>query len=250
MWNRKYYSLLAIALLMQWPVCVRLCCAQAPLSEKTEGKQQSTWESSHSRPALSRLALALRDFDDANGHLPHQAIRSVEGTPLLSWRVAILPFIGQADLYQNFRLNESWDSKHNHPLISSMPAVFKSEVARDALPDGAAGKTQIVLPVMDGSLWHSNDRMPPRITHVTDGTAYTMGLMVAPPNQAVVWTKPEDFQIKNPHEIFGDRDHCPIATLDGGFFQLSKLATAEDIRSLLTNNAGDVVQWSKLLQAK
>ncbi len=59
MWNRKYYSLLAITLLMQWPVCVRLCCAQAPLSEKTEGKQRSTWESSHSRPVLSRLVLSI-----------------------------------------------------------------------------------------------------------------------------------------------------------------------------------------------
>jgi hypothetical protein len=248
--NRKFCHLLAISLLVQWPVCSMLCRAQAPPPEGTEAKQQSSWESSHSRPALSRLVLALRDFDDANGHLPHRAIRSEEGTPLLSWRVAILPFIGQADLYKEFRLDESWDSDHNHALISSMPAVFKTEIHGDVLPNGPVGKTQTLLPVMDGSLWHGDDAMPPRITQVKDGTAYTMGLLIAPPAQAVTWTRPVDFQIKNPHEIFGDRDHCPIATLDGGFFQISKLATAEEISNLLTNDAGDVVQWNKLLQAK
>src|SRR5262249_29159759 len=44
--------------------------------------------------------------------------------PLLSWRVAILPYIGQRALYQRFRLNEPWDSKHNKKLLAQMPKVF------------------------------------------------------------------------------------------------------------------------------
>ena len=75
------------------------------------------------------------------------------------------------------------------------------------------GMDAVLLLLDDGSLWHGDDSRPPRINDVTDGTAYTMGLLVAPPGADVVWTKPEDFPMKKPHEMFGDRTKCLVATV-------------------------------------
>ena len=45
----------------------------------------------------------------------------------LSWRVYLLPFVDQAQLYNQFNMDEDWDSPHNKALIEQMPDVFKVE---------------------------------------------------------------------------------------------------------------------------
>jgi hypothetical protein len=76
------------------------------------------------RKQLRTLGQALANYNDAYGHLLPPAIVSQGGKPLLSWRVAILPFIEQDALYKQFHLDEPWDSPHNRKLIAHMPAVF------------------------------------------------------------------------------------------------------------------------------
>jgi hypothetical protein len=56
----------------------------------------------------------------------------------LSWRVALLPALGEEDLYKQFKLNEPWDSEHNKQLIAKMPKVFASPGK-----DAGVGKTYL-----------------------------------------------------------------------------------------------------------
>ena len=42
-----------------------------------------------------------------------------------SWRVLILPYIGHQKLFDEYRLDEAWDSKHNQKVTSNMPDVFR-----------------------------------------------------------------------------------------------------------------------------
>jgi len=69
--------------------------------------------------------MAMHDYAEANNNhrFPAQALRSKEGIPLLSWRVAILPYIGQKALYEQFRLDEPWNSEHNGKLLERIPDV-------------------------------------------------------------------------------------------------------------------------------
>src|SRR5688572_26323646 len=53
---------------------------------------------------LRRIAVALHNYYDVNGCFPPPAITSTDG-PLLSWRVLILPYLDESDLYNQFRLN-------------------------------------------------------------------------------------------------------------------------------------------------
>src|SRR5262245_11036025 len=65
---------------------------------------------------LKQIGLALHNYHDTYGKLPPAAICDKAGKPLLSWRVAILPFIEQNALYKQFKLDEPWDSEHNKKL--------------------------------------------------------------------------------------------------------------------------------------
>lgn len=48
------------------------------------------------------------------------------GRTLVSWRVHLLPYLGHADLYEQFKLDEPWDSSNNLPLLDKMPDIFRS----------------------------------------------------------------------------------------------------------------------------
>ena len=62
---------------------------------------------------LKQLGLAFHNYLSANNAFPKAAITDKQGKPLLSWRVAILPYIDQRDLYNKFKLDKPWDSPHN-----------------------------------------------------------------------------------------------------------------------------------------
>ena len=70
------------------------------------------------------IMIAMWNFESANKHLPPAAICDKNGKPLLSWRVAILPYLDENKLYKQFHLDEPWDSPHNLPLAAKMPDIY------------------------------------------------------------------------------------------------------------------------------
>lgn len=80
------------------------------------------------RTAVQRMhavAKAWHEYHDANHFFPAGVV-GPGGTAGLSWRVQLLPHLGQGDLYKQFKLNEPWDSEHNKKLVEQMPDVFAS----------------------------------------------------------------------------------------------------------------------------
>jgi len=127
------------------------------------------------------------------------AIVDKDGRPLLSWRVAILPYIDEQALYQQFHLNEPWDSEHNRKLIPQMPAIFLCPSTPLALTDG---KTTYQAATGPGTAFGdakplSRPAQGARLAGVTaafpDGLSKTIVLLEMAPGDAVPWTKPEDF---------------------------------------------------------
>ena len=128
---------------------------------------------------------ALFEYDMKKGHLPPAAILSPEGKPLLSWRVALLPYLGKQDLYDRFKLDEAWDSPHNLPLLKEIPDAYRI-LRGDVL---AKDRTYCQVLVGPGTAFEG-----PRGLSLTadfpDGGGNTI-LAVEAAN-AVPWTKPED----------------------------------------------------------
>jgi len=62
---------------------------------------------------LRRIVLAMLLYERDHGTLPPAFTIDNRGRPLHSWRALLLPYLGQRDLYDQIRLEEPWDSKHN-----------------------------------------------------------------------------------------------------------------------------------------
>ena len=75
----------------------------------------------------STLALALLAYEADHGVLPPAFTADANGAPLHSWRVLILPYLGEAEreLYGKLRLDEPWDSEANRAFHGQAPEVFR-----------------------------------------------------------------------------------------------------------------------------
>lgn len=62
---------------------------------------------------LHRITLAMLLYERDHGTLPPAITVGADGKRLHSWRVVLLPYIGQQALYGKIRLDEPWDSEHN-----------------------------------------------------------------------------------------------------------------------------------------
>jgi hypothetical protein len=133
---------------------------------------------------LKFMSLAMHNFTAMNGgRLPAAAIRK-GGKALLSWRVAILPYLEQFALYERFRLDEAWDSPHNASLLKEMPRAYAPVAYKDATPYG----TYYQGLVGPGALFDGEEGT--RIADFIDMARPT--LMVVEAAHPVPWTKPED----------------------------------------------------------
>jgi hypothetical protein len=141
------------------------------------------------------------------------AICDANGHKLLSWRVRILPYLGQNALYKKFHLNEPWDSPHNVQLIAEMPDAFVA-------PDGDSrldkqGKTRFLAISGDETVFGKNDIMP--YSHIPKGPSRTLWLVVVDADQAVEWTKPQEwrFDPNSPFHGIGKSGRIAVGVCDG-----------------------------------
>ena len=148
--------------------------------------------------ALDQLGKVFTRYSRENKHFP-AAILADDGTPLLSWRVAILPYLGDQfkALYDQFRLNEPWNSDNNIKLLDKIPALFASSSQEP-------NKTQFLIFNSPGTPF---GRAPQglKLQDVEDPYK-TFSVVYASPQNAIEWTKPENFVFNPsiPSDSFGD----------------------------------------------
>jgi hypothetical protein len=130
---------------------------------------------------LEQLAKALQQYQEKHGHFPPAAVHAKDGTALLSWRVLLLPYLGEEKLFQQFKLDEPWDGPHNRKLIGKMPKVFRGA-------DAEGPTTCYQAFVGPGAAFEGKTGL--RRTDFKDDPART--ILIAEATVAVPWTKPED----------------------------------------------------------
>jgi len=186
---------------------------------------------------LQQIGLAMVGYYDRFKHFPSPASHDPGGRPLLSWRVHILPYLGEDQLYRRFRLDEPLDSPHNKALIEKMPAVFRSPVSK-----AAGGLTNYLVPVGNGALY-SSMKDQPTLKDITHGTSQTIMMIEVDDAHAVIWTKPEDlpFDPQDPKKGFSAayEGGYPVGMCDGSARILPKKIDAKDLKALFTRAAGD-----------
>ncbi|MBL8851368.1 MAG: DUF1559 domain-containing protein [Planctomycetaceae bacterium] len=201
-----------------------------------------------SQVALRQMMVAMYNYNDTFNQLPMEryfygdgAAFDANGNPELSWRVHLLPFLDQGALYSQFNLTEPWDSPHNLPLLDQMPEIFRSRGLTDAT--NLTGFQIVTGPTAYNTHILGNRRL----YSITDGTSNTIGIIETPPELAVPWTKPDDFEF-NPADPFADiraliTDYLAVAMLDGSVRSLHPLIAPADAAALITWRSGDTSHY-------
>lgn len=195
--------------------------------------------SAQSSNNLKQIALAMHNYESANGTFPAAAITDKDGKPLLSWRVSILPYIEQSTLYSQFKMNEPWDSENNKKLIAQMPRIY-------ALPGTSKpGATATYYRVFVGNGAGFDLDKGVKIPSVTDGTSNT--LMVATAADPVTWTKPDEIAFDPEQDMnaflgFKHPAGCYVALFDGSVRRLPKKLDRGTLNGVITRAGGEVVQ--------
>jgi RNA polymerase sigma factor (sigma-70 family) len=186
---------------------------------------------------LKQIVLAVHNLADNNAQhsLPPVAIRK-DGKALLSWRVALLPYLAEGELYNKFHRDEPWDSPHNKALVEQMPQVYapvidKGDPKGSTYYQGFFGRGAI----FDGDVGTT-------FPGITDGAANT--LMVVEAATAVPWTKPEDIPVdpdKPVPKLGGLFERgFNAAFVDGSVYFIAKTINERLLRALITRNGGEV----------
>lgn len=160
--------------------------------------------------------------------------------PWLSWRVHLLPFLEEQTLYEQFRLEEPWDSQHNKKLIEKMPAIYRSPVN-----DVPQGRTTFLAPVSKYSAI-SNDSRGIRFTDLRDGASKTILFVEVKPECAVTWTKPQDinFDARNPMRCLDTKQGFTAVFCDGSVHRIPGDIDPDTLRKLVDRRDGEVVTTS------
>jgi hypothetical protein len=157
--------------------------------------------------------------------LPPPAIYSKDGKPLLSWRVALLPYMEQQPLYQQFHLDEPWDSSHNLTLVARMPRVYGEG---DKELDGA-GKTRLRIFVSSQrselqSPFIIGDKKGTSYDRIKDGASSTVAVIEMA--ETTIWTRPDEpeFVAGQPLPALGnpDRDQRVFVLYADGVVQIHR----------------------------
>ncbi|MEX0641232.1 MAG: DUF1559 domain-containing protein [Pirellulales bacterium] len=188
---------------------------------------------------MKQISLGLLSYESTHRSFPAPGGGGEGEGAQLSWRVHILPSMGEDALYKQFHLDEPWDSEHNRALISQMPAGFQNPNG-----DPSPGKTNYLLVRGAGTAFPKADTGP-TMQDFVDGLSNTIMLIEADPDQAVEWTKPDDWQFdpNDPMRDLGNLRHYGFlaAFADGSVQFIPSDTEPEVVKAMITNNGQEQV---------
>jgi beta-lactamase regulating signal transducer with metallopeptidase domain len=190
---------------------------------------------------LKQLALAMHNFADVNKSFPSAVLYGSDGKPPHSWRVAILPYLDQAQLYNQYKFDEPWDSANNKQVLAKMPAVFRDP---NDPPDSISSSYYGL--VGPSTIFPGKEGTP--IVQILDGTSNTIMLVEA--KRDIPWTKPEDIPYADdkPLPKLGGHyaDIFIAAMCDGSVRAYSQKIDQQLLRALITRAGNEVIDFQQL----
>ena len=194
---------------------------------------------------LKQIGLALHNYHDTHRCFPPAVITDEDGRPMRSWRVAILPFMEERVLYDQYDFNEAWDDPSNSMLADMMPQIFRcpSDV------QSGLGETSYVMVTGEGTAGGE----PNEAVHFrdfVDGTSNTI-IVVEVTGAGIPWMEPRDLTID---EILGGINNpsgtgicschsggAVVLLADGSVHFLADSIDPEVLKGLLTRDGQEMV---------
>ncbi len=218
---------------------------------------------------LKQIGLAMHNFHAVTNHFPPAVVFGPDGKPWHSWRVLLLPYLGENELYNQYDFTQPWDSPRNRALIDKMPPIYRDPQNTDATGSSThyaalVGERTAFSPrgtritiangTASGDLYNGSS-----IVQVTDGTSNTIAIAPVDPARKIPWTKPEDIKVGpdfpglgRPGGIFaptkiGGSGVAPVLFLDGSVRPLSDRTDLATLRGMTTMNGGEIIASNKVI---
>jgi hypothetical protein len=205
---------------------------------------------------LKNSALGMHNYHDVFNMFPVAFGTDrfgADGKPNLSWRVHLLPWLEMSPLYEQFHLDEPWDSPHNIQLLPKMPQIFRSigdaadsSVTRFQVFTG----TEALFENKATSTHQGPKLLGPNYREMTDGTSNTILVVEADQSRAVPWTKPDDLEF-DPNDPLGTMGFSGDETLtfalaDGSVRSLNAGEVQSILKALITPRGGEELSPTSL----
>ncbi|MCC9644056.1 DUF1559 domain-containing protein [Rhodopirellula sp. JC740] len=193
---------------------------------------------------LEKIASALNAYASDHGAYPAPYTTDRSGRRLHSWRVAILPYLGEEGLYNRIDKDVAWNEGDNEQLMwSEMPAVFRHPELQ-----GWGVGTVYQLVTGTGTLFPATGPLGP--ASATDGATKTILVVEgAMDGMTDSWMEPYDVDIQQ----IGGAINGPsgkglggateggvcVATVDGRGYFLPDTTPPLTVQALLTPRGGE-----------
>jgi hypothetical protein len=207
---------------------------------------------------LKQQSLALMNYADTNGRLPPAVVYGRNGEPLYSWRVLLLPYLEEHNLYRRFHLDEPFDSPNNKPLLALMPKVFQEpgeQMPQQGMTHyqvfdgpGAAfdSSARPLMPLKPAGVFPDGLQMSARqfrITDFTDGLQNTFLIVETP--DPVPWSSPQDLpfgpNVPLPKLARPSRNGFNAAYADASVRLVPSSISERTLRALITPNGEEIL---------
>jgi beta-lactamase regulating signal transducer with metallopeptidase domain len=200
---------------------------------------------------LKQIALAIHNYASVNdNHLPTPVLYGGPNKAIpYSWRVAILPYIEENELYKQYNFDEPWDGPNNRKLIDKMPATYRYPGTSGA----ALSQTNSAYFVLTGETTAFGPSAGEKgsgnaFMGFTDGMSNT--ILVVEAKREIPWTKPEDipFEPNAPMPELGgfNSNLFNAAFADGSVRAISHTIAPTVLKALITRAGGEVVSFDAL----
>ncbi len=188
--------------------------------------------------------MAVANYHDTYGCFPPAYVADRDGKPMHSWRVLILPFLEQQELYRAYNFNEPWNGPNNRKLASRVGNIY----LRSGLESNQIQTTSFVAVVGPQTMWPGSKARSRQ--DLGDGTHETL-MVVEVPDGQFLWMEPRDLEFDSMSFRINDGSGHGLGSRLGGARVVSADTTVRTLpddydgnklRAMLTANGGESVE--------
>lgn len=184
---------------------------------------------------MKQIGLALHNYHSAYKCFPPAFIPDEQGRPMHSWRVLILPFLEQKPLYDQYRMDEPWNSPHNSALETLMPDIYQCPSSHIL----GAATTGYVMAV--GPNAFSTGPGARQVGDIADGLSSTIAV-VEMEDSGINWMEPLDWDTTSSDRPGSYHPHVFNALLaDGSVLGVEQDVDPELLKAMTTIDGGEDV---------
>ena len=135
---------------------------------------------------IKNITLAMLSYETVWKQLPPAITYDGTGRPMHSWRVLLLPHLGEQALYNMYNFDEPWDGPNNSRLLQSMPGIYRCPYSPKIKVDEYTCGYRVLV--------GEQTCFPPtgsrKLDEIRDGVANT--LLIVESDQRVPWMSPSE----------------------------------------------------------